>query len=143
MINGIGRAKMLGAKISFHPIPFPSDPGGEVYTMNETLLSSGQSDALREIRTRVMERFEVVEFLLYGSAARRDAEYESDLDLMIVVSKPISRFKRHEITDIVFDVNLQYGTNFSTLVVDLETWESGPFSVLPLRDEIIRDGVRL
>jgi len=45
-------------------------------------------------------------------------------------------------TDIVFDVNLQFGTNFSTLVVDQESWEAGIISVLPLRNEIIRDGIR-
>ena len=111
--------------------------------MNETILSSKQSDALREIKSRVTDRFHVVDFLLYGSAARGEAEPESDLDLMIVISDPVSRLKRHEITDIVFDVNLQFGTNFSTLVVDRKSWESGLVSVLPLREEIMREGIRL
>jgi predicted nucleotidyltransferase len=111
--------------------------------MNETMLSSAQSDALREIKSRVTERFRVVDFLLYGSAARGEAENESDLDLMIVISDPIPRLKRHEITDIVFDVNLQFDTNFSTLVVDRKSWESGLVSVLPLREEIMREGIRL
>ena len=111
--------------------------------MNDKILSSTQSEALREIKSGVMARFDAKDFLLYGSAARGEAEYESDLDLMIVVSDPISRLKRHEITDIVFDVNLKFGTNFSTLVVDRESWESGLVSVLPLREEIMREGIRL
>lgn len=111
--------------------------------MNETSLSSTQSEALREIKARVMAGFRVVDFVLYGSAARGEADEESDLDLMIVVSEPISRFKRHEITNIVFDTNLEFGTNFSTLVVDQESWETGIVSVLPLKDEIMRDGIRL
>jgi len=41
----------------------------------------------------------------------------------------------------VFGINLRYGTNFSTLVVDLNLWEDGFVSVLPLREEILKDGI--
>lgn len=50
---------------------------------------------------------------------------------------------RHQITDIVCEVNLQYDTNFSSLVVDRNAWDNGMFSILPLREEILRDGVAL
>ena len=111
--------------------------------MNGIPISPKQSKALRQIKTKVMAGFPVVDFVLYGSVARGEADDESDVDIMIVVSEPITRFKRHEITDIVFDVNLKFGTNFSTLVVDQESWETGIISVLPLRNEIMRDGIRL
>ena len=111
--------------------------------MNKILLSSTQSKALDLIKTKVMAAFPVVDLVLYDYTARGDADEESDQDLMIIIPEPISRFKRHEITDIVFDVNLQFGTNFSTLVVDRDSWETGMISVLPLRDEIMRDGIRL
>ena len=111
--------------------------------MNKIPISPKQSEALLQIKRKVMARFPVVDFVLYGSAARGEADEESGLDLMIVVSEPISRFKRHEITDIVFDVNLQFGTNFSTLVVDQQSWNVGMISVLGLKDEILRDGIRL
>lgn len=111
--------------------------------MDEIQLSTTQSEALRQIKTKVTAGFPVVDFVLYGSVARGEGDDESDVDLMIVVSEPITRFRRHEITDIVFDVNLQFGTNFSTLVIDQESWDTGMISVLPLRDEIMRDGIRL
>lgn len=107
----------------------------------DSSLTRGQSEALKEIKRRLLERIEVKAFLLYGSAARGEADEESDLDLLVVTSVPLTRFERHEITNIVFDVNLQYDTNFSSLVVDQESWETGMISVLPLRDEIMRDGI--
>jgi predicted nucleotidyltransferase len=79
--------------------------------------------------------------VLYGSATRGQADEESDLDLLIVTSQPLTRFERHEITNVVFDVNLRHDTKFSTLVVDLKLWETGVLSVLPLHDEILRDGI--
>ncbi len=111
--------------------------------MNATPLSSKESQALNEIKQKVNKRFSIEDYILYGSAARGEADEESDLDLLIVTSDALTRFKRHEITDIVFDVNLKYDSNFSTLVVDQETWETGIISVLPLRNEILRDGIRV
>jgi uncharacterized protein len=106
-------------------------------------ITAKQFEALSEIKRRIRESFDIKAFVLYGSAARGQQDEESDVDLLIVTSKPLTRFKRHEITNVVFEVNLQFDTNFSTLVVDLKSWETGIISVLPIRDEIIRDGIQL
>jgi len=102
-----------------------------------------QLAALREIKRRLSEACEIKALVLFGSLARGQADEESDVDLLVVTARPLSRWERHEITGIVFEVNLQYDTNFSTLVVDVESWETGIVSVLPIRDEIIRDGVQV
>ncbi len=106
-------------------------------------LTPTQIQALSEIKRSLLGRFDIEAFVLYGSVARGQANEESDADLLIVTSTPLTRFERHEITNVVFEVNLHYDTNFSTLVVDLRSWETGIISVLPLRDEIIRDGIQV
>lgn len=99
--------------------------------------------AVAELRDRLLEQFPVEALVLYGSAVRGDADDESDVDLLVVTSHPLSRWERHAITDAAFEINLRYQTNLSTLVVDRAAWEEGPLSVLPLREEITREGVPL
>lgn len=106
-------------------------------------ISEQETRAIEEIKKRMLARGDVEELILYGSAARNEREVESDLDVLVITSRPFTRFKRHEITDAVFEVNLRYDTNISTLVVDRKSWDSGLFSVLPLHAEIAREGTRL
>ena len=84
-------------------------------------LTSKQLQALSEIKRRLLEMFDIEAFVLYGSVARGQATEESDADLLIVTSRPPTRFERHEITNVVFEVNLRCDTNFSTFVVDLRS----------------------
>ena len=109
----------------------------------EIPITPEQGEALREIKRRLRERFDIRTFILYGSLARGQAHEESDIDLLVVTAHPLTRMERHEITDVVFEANLRYDTNFSTLVVDLKSWETGPISVLPVHDEIMRDGIEV
>ena len=111
--------------------------------INTIPITPKQFQALSEIKRRLLEKFDIKTLVLYGSVARGQADEESDADLLVVTSKPLTRFERHEITNVVFEVNLQYDTTFSTLVVDIKSWETGIISVLPVRDEIIRDGIQV
>jgi predicted nucleotidyltransferase len=111
--------------------------------LDDTWLTPNQRRALSELKCRLFDQFGAETVILYGSAARGAGDRESDQDLLIVTPTPLARPARHNITDMVFEVNLRYDTNFSTLVVDRLSWESGPVSVLPLHDEILRDGIVL
>lgn len=106
-------------------------------------LTPNQAQVLDELRRRLFDEYDIEALVLYGSVARGEADEESDLDLLIVTAQPLTRFARHSITDAVFELNLHYGTNLSTLVVDRKSWEAGPISVLPLRDEILKEGISL
>jgi uncharacterized protein len=105
---------------------------------NSTLIQ-----AISEIKQKIKVKYSVIDIILFGSAARGESDEESDIDILIITAEPMTRFKRHEITDIVFDINLQYSTNFSTLVVDQKSWETGMVSYMPVHDEITRDGIYL
>lgn len=127
----------------WHKKAVKTNEGEPMKHIDSIPITPRQLEALSEIKRRLLEKFDIEAFILYGSVARGQADEESDVDLLIVTSKSLTRFERHEITNVVFDVNLQYDTTFSTLVVDLASWETGIISVLPVRDEIIRDGIQV
>ena len=107
----------------------------------ETLLTRDQSRALAELRRSLFDRFKIEAIVLYGSTARGEANAESDIDLLILTTLPISRKERHKITEMIFETNLRYETNFSSLVIDRSSWDDGLFSVLPIRQQIEKDGI--
>lgn len=111
--------------------------------IEDVALTTEQEQALAELRRALPAAFPVERLVLFGSVARGEADEESDTDVLVVLSQPFTRAERHEITDLVFDINLRYGTNLSTLVVDEASWEHGPVSILPIHQEILRDGVTL
>lgn len=112
-------------------------------TLDSVVLTPNQHQALNELQHKLSGKFDIESMSLFGSVARGEADEESDLDLLIVTAQPLPRIVRHQITDIVFEVNLYYETNFSTLVIDRSSWDTGFFSVLPLREEILKDGIVL
>lgn len=112
-------------------------------TLNNIVLTKNQQEGLEEIKRRLKSLFDIVALELFGSVVRGEADSESDIDLLVVSEQPLKREVRHQITDIVFEINLQYNTNFSTLVVDRVSWDEGIYSVLPIRNEILKEGIVL
>jgi predicted nucleotidyltransferase len=113
-----------------------------VKRLEDVKLAPNEREALAEIRRRLFEALSIEQIILFGSVARGEADEESDIDLLVVTTEPMTRLERHEkITDTITEVNLQYDTNFSTLVVDKRAWEEGVFRVLSIKEDILMDGV--
>ena len=130
--------KQEGNNVTF----FKKDKGNNCTDKNFGL-SSAEISALKILKEKIAKQFKIADVILYGSVACGKTDLESDIDLLILTLEPLSREKRHVITDIVFEINLEYNTNFSTLVIDKESWEKGYFSVLPIKEEILKEGLPL
>ena len=100
-------------------------------------------ETLAMVAAELKRRFPVSKVILFGSYARGDWDSESDVDILVLTSRPMERRERHVITDYIYEVNLQHGTNLSTLVVDQDAWEHGRLRSLPIRQTIIKEGVAL
>ena len=107
-------------------------------TENETLQT-----ALAELKERLTAHYPIVRLILFGSVVRGEMDEESDVDVLVLTARLLSGKEHDAVSDEVFAVNLHYDTNISALVVDLPNWEEGPLSVMPLRQEVDREGVEL
>lgn len=97
--------------------------------------------AIREAAELLRRRFPVEEVILFGSKARGDDDAESDIDLLVLTSRPLSRAERHTVTDELFPLQLRHDVLLSVLIVPAPEWVSGVVSVLPIHDEIVEQGV--
>jgi predicted nucleotidyltransferase len=110
---------------------------------DRSILTDKQTQALSEIKEELEGHFESASLVLFGSIVRGEADNESDIDLLVLTANKFDRITRHKITDLVFEINLKYDTNFSTLVVDSQSWENEPISFLPIHAKIKSDGIVL
>ena len=104
-------------------------------------LTQNEKAALLEIKHRVTALFPVRQFILFGSKARGDAEPDSDIDLLIVTAKKLTYNESHRITHEIFEVNLAYGSNYSFVDIDFETWNSDLWKYVPLHQNVISEGI--
>ena len=96
--------------------------------------------ALSQLKTKLTANYPVVRLVLFGSAVRGEMDEESDVDVLVLTSRHLNSAERNAIYDEVFAINLRYDTNVSVLVTDLQNWETGPLSVMPIREEVEREG---
>lgn len=104
-------------------------------------LAPNEKAALEEIKHRVSALFPVRQYIVFGSKARKEALPDSDIDLLILTNNRLSTSEKSRITHEIFEVNIEYDTNYSRVVVDVDEWENGMTSVLPFHDNVLKDGV--
>jgi len=106
-------------------------------------LTGQELAALRAAERILRQLFPVVSLQLFGSKSRGTDDPESDIDLLVLCSRALSWQERDALTDALFDVELEYDVVISTLVTTAADWDEGVFSVLPIHEEIARDGIPL
>jgi predicted nucleotidyltransferase len=106
-------------------------------------LSLTQNDRLAiEAAVKLLRsEFPVKEVILYGSKVSGQDTEESDVDLLVLTEHPLPWQERNAITDKLFDLELVYDVVISTLVVAVDEWTAGYYTLLPIHHEIDQTGV--
>ena len=107
------------------------------------VLAPNQRRAIQAAKENIGRQFPVRAFILYGSYARGEAGPDSDIDLFILTERALTWQERDRITDILFDINMEFDTLINSLVSAVDKWESPIWSLLPIYQDIREQGVAM
>jgi len=110
-------------------------------TLEDITLQPNDRQAVLAAAAVLRENFPVERIVLYGSKARGDDDMESDIDLLVLTRQPVNYDMKRQMTHAVFNIQLSHNVVLSMMIVPLEQWETGVYCVLPIRQEVERDGV--
>lgn len=111
------------------------------HLVNNNVITEGLLKTLQAAQRRISSEFNVDRIVLFGSVATGQFDHESDVDILIVLRDFPSHRIRNRISTIILDINLEYDANLSGLVVDKQSWDDGPLAVLPIHEEVEREGI--
>jgi predicted nucleotidyltransferase len=96
----------------------------------------------RELRGRLADVSPVVDFRLFGSRARGNADEDSDMDVFVEF-ETVTRELEERVSDIAWEVGIRHRLVITTLVFSREEIESSPLRVSPIVRSIQAEGIRI
>lgn len=100
--------------------------------------------ALKALKQRMVQRYgDETEIYLFGSVARGTSDEYSDIDVLILIPGEVDISCRERIFDLTFEVGLQYDVVFGVLVYSLQFWGTPRSMVMPIYENILREGISI
>lgn len=84
----------------------------------------------------------VVQIILYGSQARGEQQEDSDIDLAVILKRPMTNIEEDKLSDFIVDMNLKYDRVFSVVDINEDRflkWKG----TLPFYQNVSKEGVSL
>jgi predicted nucleotidyltransferase len=107
----------------------------------ESPLADHDRAAMLEAARTLAEHLPVERVVLYGSKARGDDRPDSDIDLLILTTRPLSVAEGFQVSDLLQPVQHRHHCIISPLRLSADEWYHGVYQVLGIRAEIDRDGI--
>lgn len=115
-------------------MPYPRD-------FSRLPLASNDRAAVTEAARVLADQLPVERVVLYGSKARGDDRADSDIDLLVLTTRPLSVAEGFQVTELLQPVQHRHHCIISPLRLSAEEWYQGVYQVLGIREEIDRDGI--
>jgi len=96
----------------------------------------------RKIKERLSGIVPVLDFRVFGSRARRDADEYSDMDVFIEVQS-LNMELKNVISDITWEIGFENFMVISPLVFSKDEIENSPLKASPILRNIISEGIQI
>lgn len=110
-------------------------------TLDGIHLKPNERAAIQAAAVALRENLPISQIILFGSKARGDDHEDSDIDLLLLMSRPISWEEQKQVVHLLYPLQLEYEVLFGTIQISEDDWYHGVYQVMPLRTEVERDGV--
>jgi len=103
------------------------------------MLTDNEIKAIKRLKEIVSGKYDLLDFVLYGSKASGCDTEESDIDVMIELEEETSDV-RWDIYKMVADVNVDFGCLISPVLFGRRELEEGPMKESPIYKRIAAEG---
>jgi predicted nucleotidyltransferase len=103
-------------------------------------LKPNELEALRKLKEALTRDFRLVELRLFGSKARGDSRFESDIDVLIVL-EDADREVRKRVSVLCCDLSIDHHVVITPILYSLAEFNSGRTRATPFYRNVAREGV--
>ncbi|MBU2444720.1 MAG: nucleotidyltransferase domain-containing protein [Bacteroidetes bacterium] len=96
----------------------------------------------KELKERLSEAVQLIDFRIFGSRARGDSQEYSDMDIFLEVES-LNRELKEKIFNIVWEVGFEHFIFISPLIFTRNEIEKSPLKVSSIVKNIVTEGVRV
>ncbi|MBN1664460.1 MAG: nucleotidyltransferase domain-containing protein [Deltaproteobacteria bacterium] len=102
-----------------------------------------REEILNKVKETVLKLEPSAEVILYGSRSRDDYRDYSDWDFLILLDGEVDTKRTDAIRNSLYEIELNTDQIISSIVRSRQEWNSPKYSVVPLRRNIEREGIRI
>jgi predicted nucleotidyltransferase len=77
-------------------------------TLDDVALAPAERQAIEAAAAALRARFPVTDIVLFGSKARGDSDPESDIDLLVLTSRPLDAEEQRRIWSELHDIGMRF-----------------------------------
>lgn len=110
---------------------------------SKTIDVTTRKELIKKVKRAVLDVEPEAEVILYGFRARGDFNSDSDWDFLILVEGVVNSQRIDRIRHQLYEIEWKYGEVISSIIRERKEWDSALYRVMPLRQRIDQEGIKI